>query len=131
MEIRDACSDDLSEIASIIDAAYLQIETDSLRERISAGTVLVAVATRNGTMDSEVTGPILGVLVLDGEEITAIAVRPGRRGQGIASALVGEAKTRRERLTAAFDPAVRPFWESVGFVVSEQSDSKRLRGVSR
>ena len=131
MEIREADSTDLSEIASILDAAYLQLEIDSLRERIAAGTVLVAVATRNGPAVSGSTGPILGALVLAGETITAIAVRPGRRGQGVGSALVSEAKTRRERLVAAFDPSVRHFWESVGFAVRKQPGSKRLRGVTR
>ncbi|MEF8821698.1 MAG: GNAT family N-acetyltransferase [Halovenus sp.] len=131
MEIHNADAADLSEIAGILDAAYLQIDIDSLRDRISVGTVLVAEATRNSAADAEHTGAVLGVLVLDGETITAIAVRPGRRGQGIGSALVGEAKTRQERLIAEFDPTVRPFWKSVGFVVSEQSGSERLRGISR
>ena len=131
MQIHTADTEEIPEIESILDAAYLQIESDSLRECISAESVFVAKATRNGTTESEVAGPILGALVLDGETITAIAVRPGRRGQGIGSALVTEAKTCRECLIAEFDPTVRPFWESVGFTVSGQSGSERLRGITR
>jgi GNAT superfamily N-acetyltransferase len=72
-------------------------------------------------------GRIVGALVLDGEHVAAVAVRPGRRGQGVGTALVEAAAARRDRLTADFDSGVRPFYESLGFDV-ERSDG-RCRGV--
>lgn len=59
-------------------------------------------------------------------EIVAVAVRPGRRGQGIGSALVSAAASRREELVAGFDSDVRPFYESLGFEVECEGD--RCRG---
>ena len=67
--------------------------------------------------------------MLDGEEIVAVAVRPGRRGQGVGTALVEAAADRRERLTAGFDPGVRPFYESLGFEI--ECDDGRCQGVRR
>ncbi|USZ69587.1 GNAT family N-acetyltransferase [Halorussus salilacus] len=88
--------------------------------------------------------PILGALVLvplgrtrDSDRrgvdarVDAVAVRRSRRGRGIGAELVRTAAERHPRLTAEFDPNVRPFYESLGFEVApvggEESD--RLRGV--
>jgi len=78
---------------------------------------------------SDDSGRVLGALVLDGEEITAVAVRRRRRGQGIGTQLVEAASDRRERLVAEFDPRVREFWSSLGFESEPLPDSDRYRGV--
>jgi GNAT superfamily N-acetyltransferase len=61
--------------------------------------------------------------------VTAVAVRPNRRGQGIGSALVAEALRREGRLVAEFDRRVRPFWEALDFEIEPITGSDRLRGV--
>ena len=115
MEVRRA-ADETAAVRGILDAAMLRVEDAALEE----GTTLVAA----------VEGRLLGALVLDGEEIVAVAVRPGRRGQGVGTALVeAAAADRRERLTAGFDPGVRPFYESLGFEI--ECDDGRCRGVRR
>lgn len=117
MRVREARRDELAAAMSILDAAML--ETGDVRERIPGG-VLVAVEA----------GRVLGALVLAGEEIEAVAVRPGRRGQGVGTALVRAAAARRDRLVAAFDADLRPFYEGLGFEVEPTVDG-RCRGVYR
>lgn len=111
-KIRAARPDEEASVRSICNAAMLEVPEAAVNE----GTVLVAVDGRR----------ILGALVLDGEEIEAVAVRPGRRGQGIGTALVETAAKRRDRLTAGFDRGVRPFYERLGFEV--ECDEGRCRG---
>jgi len=113
MEVRPAEPDEKTAVRGILNAAMLSVDETALRE----GTTLAAVA------DSR----LLGALVLDGEEIDAVAVRPGRRGSGIGSALIEAAADRRERLTAGFDPGVRPFYESLGFEI--ECAEGRCRGI--
>ena len=72
---------------------------------------------------------VLGALVLSEEEIVAVAVRPGRRGQGIGCRLVARAKRARERLVAVHEAGVAPFWESVGFERAGETGNERLRAV--
>lgn len=71
---------------------------------------------------------VLGALALVEEEIVAIAVRPGRRGQGIGTALVEAAAERRSRLVAEFDGHVRPFYETLEFEIDPATDTDRYRG---
>jgi ribosomal protein S18 acetylase RimI-like enzyme len=101
---------------SIVDMAGLQVD----REAVMSGErdVLVAVAE----------GRVLGALVLDGHEIEAVAVRPGRQAQGIGSALVETAAANRGGLVAEFDAALREFYEGLGFEVERIAES-RCRGV--
>ena len=106
-------ADETAAVRGILDAAMIRVEDAALKE----GTTLVAA----------VENRLLGALVLDGEEIVAVAVRPGRRGQGVGTALVEAAADRRERLTAGFDPGVRPFYESLGFEI--ECDDGRCWGL--
>ena len=115
MELRRAAADETAAVRGILDAAMLQFEDAALEEE----TTLVAA----------VEGRLLGALVLNGEEVVAVAVRPGRREQGVGTALVEAAAARRERLTADFDLEVRPFYESLGFEI--ECDDDRCRGVRR
>lgn len=121
-EVREATSDDRLGVRRVLDAAMLEV-SDSLSERIDAGDVLVVSDD----------GPVVGALVLDPREssahIDAVAVRRARRAQGVGSTLVRTAAERHTPLTAEFDPSVRPFYESLGFEISNaEGDSDRLRG---
>jgi GNAT superfamily N-acetyltransferase len=113
VEVRRAESDEAATVRAICNAAMLSVEEVAVRD----GTALVAVEADR----------ILGTLVLEGTAIEAVAVRPGRRGQGVGGALVVAAVDRRDRLTAGFDPSVRPFYESLGFAVT--CVDGRCRGV--
>lgn len=129
MEVRQAAVEDLSAVATVLDAAMLS--TGDLQERVAAGDVLVAT---DG-------GPAVGALVVapptaapdwarewwTDAHVAAVAVRRRRRGQGVGTALV-EAAGERGRLTAAFDPDLRGFYEGLGFEVEAGPDD-RLRGV--
>nr|WP_254824697.1 GNAT family N-acetyltransferase [Haloglomus halophilum] len=90
------------------------------REAVMAGDSEVLVAVTDGR--------VLGALVLDGERIEAVAVRPGRQGQGIGSGLVAAAGARRERLVAEFDARLVDFYGELGFDI-EQVEESRYRGV--
>lgn len=102
--IRSATPGEYATARSILEGALLAVESGLLR--------------RSSVLLAAVEGRILGVLVLRGPEIEAVAVRPGRRGQGIGTRLVEAAAARRPRLTAGFDPDVRPFYDALGFEVS-------------
>lgn len=74
---------------------------------------------------------VVGVLVLDGECVEAVAVAPSRRGRGVGTALVDAALARQGRLVAEFDDTVRPFYESLGFAIEPTDDGSdgRFRGM--
>lgn len=61
-------------------------------------------------------------------EIVAVAVRPGRRGQGLGTALVATAAADHDTLVAGFDPRVRAFWASLGFEIQAAAEPGRFRG---
>ncbi|WP_276279906.1 GNAT family N-acetyltransferase [Halorussus caseinilyticus] len=122
--VREATRDDRLGVRRVLDAAMLEVRAN-LGERTDAGDVLVASEGDDA--------PVLGALVLlapdDGAHVDAVAVRRARRGQGVGSALVRAAAERRGRLTAEFDPSVRPFYESLGFEITPvEGDGDRLRG---
>jgi len=119
--VREAKVEEAGQITAVLDAAMLEVNHDAVAERARAGEVFVALRAH----DSET---ILGAVVLDGAEITAIAVRPRRRGQGIGRALVDRAARRTDHLTAGFDQGVRGFWASLGFEVETVECTDRLRG---
>jgi len=122
--VRTAVPAELPAVRNVLDGAALR--TDGVEQAVAAGDVLVAVAD-GGTGDAA-DDRILGALVLEGEEIRAVAVRRRRRDSGIGTALVEAAAARCDRLVARFDRGVCPFWESVGFAVTATGDG-RFRGV--
>lgn len=111
----------LPAVMNVLDGADLEIEAVAVATAIDRERVLVA-RSRAGT--------VLGAAVLNprdsGAEIAAIAVRPGRRGQGIGTALIEAAGARWGQLEAAFDPSLVPFYRQAGF---EIACSDRCRGV--
>jgi len=115
--VREATQDEHPTVMGVLDAAMLETDAGSVLER-TPEDVLVAVEG----------GHVLGALVLDGDDVEAVAVRPRRRGQGIGTALVEAAAERRGRLAAEFDDDLRPFYEGLGFSVEGAGDG-RLRGV--
>lgn len=114
VEVREARPDEEATVRGILNAAMLEVDDDPVERSV----VLVAVDD----------GRIVGTLVLDAAEIDAVAVRPGRRGQGVGSVLVAAAVARRETVTAAFDRSVRPFYESLGFDIVCESAGDHCRG---
>lgn len=127
IEIREATGDRVADAVAVIEAAMLDVDATRARELAgddADGAVLVAVATD----ESPSGGVVLGALLLDGREITALAVRPRRRDQGIGSALVRAASERVDGpLLAAFDADCRPFYERLGFAI-ERVEEGRYRG---
>jgi GNAT superfamily N-acetyltransferase len=119
MRVRDATVEDLPAVMNVLDGAVLAVDVETVRASIGRDEALVAVTDEQ----------VLGALVLDGSHIEAVAVRRRRRGQGIGTALIEAAADRRERLTAEFDVAVRPFYESLGFAVESLDEPGRCRGV--
>jgi GNAT superfamily N-acetyltransferase len=126
MHVRRATTDDRVGIRNVLDAGLLEIDTTVFRAAIPDGRVLVAVESR---VDEE-ESPILGALVVDDDEIDAVAVRPGRRGQGVGTRLVETALDRHGHLAVAFDERVRPFWESLDVSI-DSVDGDRYRGTLR
>lgn len=123
MHIREADPGDVPAILNVLDGAALETDHDRVHASVEQGEAFVAV--RNSDSD----GPVLGAIVLDGDHVEAIAVRPNRRGQGIGTALIETASQRRDRLTAEFDADVRPFYDSLGFAVEPAAGDDRFRGV--
>lgn len=126
--VREATPDDVVPALNVLDGAALETNPDAVRTAVERGDALVAASeVGDGTGR---TGTVLGALVLDGDRVVAVAVRRRRRGQGIGTALVEAAADRRDRLTAAFDADVRPFYERLGFSI-ETAASGRYRGVRK
>jgi GNAT superfamily N-acetyltransferase len=122
--VRVAREGELAAVLNVLDGGALATSAGRIEQAIGGGDVLVATAGESNQEER-----IIGALVLDGETITAVAVRPRRRDQGIGTALVEAAAQRRERLVAEFDPHVRPFWNSLGFEISPVDDTDRYRGL--
>ena len=125
VDVRPATEDDLPAVMNVLDAAVLEVDASAVRDRIAGshggGGVLVAVAGER----------VLGACVVDasdgaGGHVVAIAIRPGRRGQGIGSALVEAAVELWGPLAADFDEDVRPFYESLGFEVEQVGEARFL-----
>lgn len=123
-ETREATLEELSAVMGILDGAMLEIDVSRVRARIAEGRVLVAVA------DGRLLGAVVWIPRDDRRHVEAIAVRPGRRGQGIGTALVHEILDGTTGLTAEFDAAVRPFYAALGFELEAIVDG-RYRGTLR
>ena len=120
--VREARPDERVAVRRVVDAAML--EPGDVAGAIERGDALVAI---DG-------GTVVGALVLDprdgGAHVETVAVRRARRGRGIGTALVEAAAERADRLTARFDPDVRPFYEALWFEIEPVGEvADRLRGT--
>ncbi|MFB6110666.1 MAG: GNAT family N-acetyltransferase [Halodesulfurarchaeum sp.] len=102
----------LAAVMNVLDGADLAIEAATVRTAIANERVLVARSEDDVVLGGAVIAPLDA-----GAEIEAIAVRPGRRGRGIGTALTEAAAARWGRLEAAFDPALVPFYRQAGFAI--------------
>ncbi len=116
--IRPADPDERPAVANVIDGAALEIADDLLQTALGTEDVLVAEPP-DGSQ-------VIGAIVLDGEEVAAIAVRQRRRDQGIGRALVEAAAEGRPRLVAECNRDARPFWSSLGFEIVVTEDGRFL-----
>lgn len=136
MELRRAVPGEWSSVMTVLDGGLLETDAGRVRDAIDDEDVLVAVEN----------GRVLGALVMSRSDgsmssvhprdvgatcIEAVAVRRGRRGQGIGTALVEEAADRRGRLVAGFDGRVLSFWTSLGFDIESAVDPDRYVGTHR
>jgi len=128
--VRRAGSEEVAAVLSVLDGAALATDHDAVAAATEAGEVFVATPDR----ERAGAGPVVGALVRDGEAIRAVAVRPGRRGQGIGRALVRAAAADRDRLVATCDAGVAPFYRALGFELSRvepTAGTERVRGIRR
>jgi len=119
--VRRASGADELAVRRLVDAAMLVVE--ELDVAVRAGNVLVACDETDsvlGTVVLERTGPA-------SSRIIAIAVRRSLRGQGIGTRLLEATVDRVGRVTAEFEPELRPFYEQFGFEIEPGQDD-RLRG---
>ncbi|MFB6200879.1 MAG: GNAT family N-acetyltransferase [Halorhabdus sp.] len=112
---------ELPAVLNVLDGAALETDHDQIRDRLASDDVLVAVSPED-------FGQILGACVLVEGEIRAIAVRLRHRDRGIGRALVTYAAANHDRLVAAFDRDVRPFYAALGFDIRPIADG-RYEGV--
>lgn len=110
MRIRQAVDDDLLGAMNVLDGANLAISKETVDRRIETGDVLVA-------SESVVSGVLVSDSKPDGVHVDALAVRGGRRDQGIGRRLLHAASARWGIVSASFDPVLKDFYRSVGFEI--------------
>lgn len=108
--VRPAHEHEIEEVITLLDAALLEVDRESIRRRAGSPSILVAVGR----------GSPSGAIVLEGAHVEAIAVRRRERRRGIGTALIDAAAADRGRLTATCDERLRPFYASLGFTFSSQ-----------
>jgi GNAT superfamily N-acetyltransferase len=114
--IRPAFVRDHLGVMRVVDGANLELPAETAERRIDDGTVVVA------DDDNRIVGVLVAVPRDEGVHVEAIAVRRRRRAQGIGSALVDHAAREWSPLTAEFDAATKPFYESLGFDIEPRGD---------
>ncbi|MFB6359886.1 MAG: GNAT family N-acetyltransferase [Halobacteriales archaeon] len=121
MDVRAGGPDDITAVMTVFDSGGLEVPADRVETALEADHVHVAVQEDR----------VLGAVLVDPEcradaiEIEAIAVRPGRRGQGIGRLLVRSVAQRHGPLLAAFEEPARPFWAALGFEITPQPGDSR------
>lgn len=104
--IREAREGEFGAVMRVLEGALLEVESDTVRTAIARDDALIA----------HENGYLRGALVLKETHVEAVAVVRRHRARGLGSALVEHA-AERGPLTAEFRPAVRPFYESLGFEI--------------
>lgn len=128
MRVREARSGELVDVRSVFDAAMLDVpdlDDCAVLVAVEEARPLGALAVAHVDGSASPTGA--DTSGDDHGRIRAVAVRPGRRGQGVGTALVEAAAERHATLLAEFDERVRPFYKALGFAVGD-ADGDRLRG---
>lgn len=115
--VRRASVVDQDAVIAVFDAALLEFERDSVPDRIARGDVWV--------IENDVR--VCGAIMLNGEYIEGIAVRPRQRRQGCGSQLLDVALEHRDRLVAHCDERLRAFYEANGFEC-HALDDRRIVG---
>lgn len=143
--VREARVDEELDVRRVLDGAML--ETDAVSDAVARGNGLVAV-DEDRVVGALVLVPFDDVGLPDavggdggvdgvaaagddgsddgaaaagvGMHVDAVAVRRRRRGRGVGRALVVAALERERRLTVAFDPGVRAFYDALGFDVVDE-----------
>lgn len=109
--------DDELAVRRLLDGAVLAFE--DLPDRLAAGRVIVARRP-----DGTPIGAALWEGAADSCHITAIAVHPSRRGQGIGRTLVTHLLASHDSVTARFGEQARPFYEHLGFDIRRCDDGR-------
>ncbi|MFW6018902.1 MAG: GNAT family N-acetyltransferase [Halapricum sp.] len=122
VHVREATTEELDTVITILDAAILETDRDVVRRSVRTELTLVALE------DGRVLGAVVALPADRGVRIDGIAVRKRRQGNRLGSMLVETLLDRHGRVVAAFDDRVRPFYESLGFDVTNVAPG-RYRGV--
>ena len=130
--IRRAQPDEANEIASVYIAsrrgAAAYLPTVGTDEEIRAFVVGEMVPRREAWV-AAVGGRIVGVMVMDGDEVDQLYLLPTMQRRGIGGRLLNHAKTLRpERLrlwTFQRNTPARRFYEAAGFIAIEFTDGSR------
>lgn len=121
MKVSLASDADLAAVMNVLDGAALEISAETVRAAIDRDRVLVARSAARTVLGAVVGGECDHLV-----RILAIAVRPGRRGDGIGSALIEAAHDRWGPLEAECDPDLAAFYRKNGFAI-EPGDRYRGR----
>jgi len=127
-EIRSAVSSDVPAVLAFWEVATTEPSTtddvDSVRQLLAFAPDALLLAT----IDDEIVGTV--VVGWDGWRGTLyrLAVAPGRRREGIAAMLVGDAEAQLRRrgaqrlhlIVAVDQPVAASFWTSVGYARTDQ-----------
>jgi ribosomal protein S18 acetylase RimI-like enzyme len=120
--VRRAEADEYRALMRVVEGALLDVDPETVRAALDDGRALVAVDD----------GRVVGGLVHEDGKIVAVAVAPGRRGEGLGRTLVDRADAATDGpLTATFDGRVRGFYESLGFEIEERDGAEETNGTDR
>ncbi|MGA4842627.1 GNAT family N-acetyltransferase [Streptomyces sp. G45] len=90
------------------------------------------VLGRGGTWVAEAAGAVVGMMVLDGAELSQLYLAPDRRGQGIGDRFMALAKRLApdgiDLWTFQVNAPARRFYERHGFVAAERTDGDNEEG---
>ncbi|MFE1903041.1 GNAT family N-acetyltransferase [Streptomyces gardneri] len=130
--VRRAVDSDAAAVADVWLRAFAAALPDVRRahtdDQVRSWFREVVVPSRE-TWVATVDGSVVGMMVLDGEDLDQLYLDPVRQGQGIGSRLVDLAKRRRPAGLALWtfqvnEPA-RRFYERHGFIAAESTDGHR------
>lgn len=127
--IRDYCEADIDQVLAIWLSASIQahafVPSAFWASQVEAMRDIYLPVAETWVFEEE--GRVIGFYCLVEATLAAIFVSPDRQGRGIGSALIEDAKQRRDSLTLTVYQANRPsvgFYQKHGFVIhAEQLDA--------